>query len=76
MEICARQLRKELSVIKRDKSSFGLIQYGEILEKYKKIINEYQAEYDGGTDFGRDRIQQSIWNERIQRRLDSLCDYR
>ncbi len=35
---------------------------------------ELQNQYDNETDFSRDRPQQAIWLDKIQRELDKLGD--
>ena len=73
-EIYARKLNKALK-----QYSFNVkTSPKEVPAMYQQIMKEegqLQNQYDSETDFSRDKPQQAIWLEKIQRELDKLKEY-
>ena len=73
-EIYARKLNKALKHY-----SFNVkTSPKEVPAMYQQIMKEegqLQNQYDSETDFSRDKPQQAIWLEKIQRELDKLKEY-
>jgi hypothetical protein len=73
-EIYARKLNKALKHY-----SFNVkISPKEVPAMYQQIMKEegaLQNQYDSETDFSRDKPQQAIWLEKIQREIDKLREF-
>jgi len=73
-EIYARKLNKALKHysfnVKRSPKEVPAL-YQQLMKDEAELQNQYDSE----TDFSRDKPQQAIWLEKIQRELDKLKDY-
>lgn len=73
-EIQAREMRKYLSKFKVG-SFIELPAINRELKKYLNNLDSLQDQYDAQTDFGRDTLQQKIWNKKIVDMLQDLNNY-
>ncbi|MEP6748768.1 MAG: DUF922 domain-containing protein [Bacteroidota bacterium] len=73
-EIYARKLNKAMKEYSFNASTVTK----EVPALYQKIMqdeSEHQKQYDSETNYSRDKEQQAIWLEKIQRDLDRLKEY-
>jgi hypothetical protein len=73
-EIFARKLAKELLNYKFNRKSYQ----EDINAIYNRVMEDkekFQDEYDGKTDYSRNKIKQAEWLKRIQKELEDLEEY-